>query len=367
VHLRHVVLREDLEGLVGPLIERTRAPCLAALEAAGITADQVDKVVLVGGVTKMPAVQRMAQSLFPASQMVATDPDKIVAIGAALLASSLDGGIPIKLQDVTPHAVSIETAEGSLVELIPAQSKVPAVVTRRVGCAVVDQGAVTARLVQGEDLVLGQFHLELGKGPAREGRVELSINLDANGTVHAQMREAATGKLAASPMNLIAGIDDRAIARLAKANKKALQDDVTEEARIDDIAAAAAAASPVVDAFEPDAPVIEVDEPIEPPPARVLRMVHVDDEGVISGVASEDEAAITERVENGEALEDALRSLLPGVVDSVRVVTHLKRSAEWRESLMQQLRTWLEVQKLKSVPTLEPTLAPPPPPPLIWR
>jgi molecular chaperone DnaK (HSP70) len=168
---------------------------------------------------------------------------------------------------------------------------------------------VTARLVQGEDLVLGQFHLELGKGPAREGRVELSINLDANGTVHAQMREAATGKLAASPMNLIAGIDDRAIARLAKANKKALQDDVTEEARIDDIAAAAAAASPVVDAFEPDAPVIEVDEPIEPPQARVLRMVHVDDEGVISGVASEDEAAITERVENGEALEDALRAL----------------------------------------------------------
>lgn len=71
--------------------------------------------------------------------------------------------------------------------------------------------------------------------------------------------------------------------------------------------------------------------------------------------------------EPGEALEDALRSLLPGVVDSVRVVTHLKRSAEWRESLMQQLRTWLEVQKLKSVPTLEPTLAPPPPPPLIWR
>ena len=301
VHMREVLTRAELERLTAPLIERTRAPCLKALEAARLSANSVDCLVLVGGVTRMPAVQAMAQSLFPLSRMVSTDPDKIVAIGAAMLAASLDGGEQIVLRDVTPHAVSVEAADGALVELIPAQSKVPASITRRVGCAAADQGAVTARIVQGDDLVLGQFHLELGKGPARDARVELTVNLDASGTVHAQMREIATGKISASPMNLISGIDERAIARLAKAHKRDLRADTEELQRIEDVAEAAAAASPVVEMFVPDE--------AEPEPPVAFRDVWFDDDGRIAGVDEADEAEITARMEGGEALKDALRAL----------------------------------------------------------
>lgn len=296
VHMREMLTRAQLEEIVAPLIERTRAPCVKALEAAGLAPGDVDCLVLVGGVTKMPAVAAMAQSLFGGARCVSTDPDKIVAIGAAMLAASLDGGEKITLRDVTPHAVSIEAADGALVELIPAQSKVPASVTRRVGCADADQGAVTARLVQAEDLVLGQFSLELGKGPAREARVELTVNLDASGTVHAQMRETATGRIAASPMNLISGIDERAIARLAKAHKRDRVVDTEELQRIEDVAAAAAAASPVLE--------LEI-----PPEPAAYRDVWFDEDGRIAGVDEADETEITARMESGEALDDALRGL----------------------------------------------------------
>jgi molecular chaperone DnaK len=321
VHLRDAITREELEALTADLIDRTRGPCLRALEAAGLAADAIDRLVLVGGVTKMPAVQRMAQSLFPTAKMSSTDPDKIVAIGAAMLAASLDGGQAIKLQDVTPHSVSIETADGSLVELIAAQSKVPSSVTRRVGTAADDQPAVTARIVQGEDLPLGQFHLELGRGPARDARVELTVNLDLNGTVHGQMREIATGRIASAPMTLVAGIDERAIVRLAKAHRKEALSSTADLQRIDDVAEAAAVASTVpplvMDAplapIEPDPPTIEA-EPTLPlfdadPAPEPLRPAIMDQDGRISGVDEAHQAEIADRVDAGAELSDALAAL----------------------------------------------------------
>lgn len=225
INLHVDVTRELLESLTAPLIERCREPCARALEKAGLRAEQVGRLLLVGGQTQMPAVDRLARSLFPNARPAAGSPDKVVAQGAARLAAALDGGGELVLKDVTPHAISLEAANGVIVEVIPAQTRIPTTAKRICTTLRDDMDSVTIRLRQGADHQLGQMHLEgLRKQPAGKARVEVEISLDASGLVFVQASDVETGRKRGKQMQMAGGMDDRALSRLAKLHRKEFVD-----------------------------------------------------------------------------------------------------------------------------------------------
>lgn len=201
-HLNIKLSRAKFESLVEDLVKRTIEPCRKALSDAGKSASQIDEVVLVGGMTRMPAVQAAVKDFFGKEPHKGVNPDEVVAIGAAIQGGVLQGDVKdVVLLDVTPLSLGIETLGGVFTRLIDRNTTIPTEKSQIFSTAEDNQNAVTIAVFQGEremaqdNKLLGRFNLE-GIAPAPRGmpQIEVSFDIDANGIVNVQAKDKATGK-----------------------------------------------------------------------------------------------------------------------------------------------------------------------------
>ena len=223
-HLTMKLTRAKLERLVDELISRTKEPCLKAIEDAGLKAAEIDEVVLVGGMTRMPKVQEVVQSLFGKEPHKGVNPDEVVAIGAAIQAGVLQGDVKdVLLLDVTPLSLGIETLGGVFTRLIDRNTTIPTKKSQVFSTAEDSQSAVTIRVFQGEremaadNKILGQFDL-VGIPPAPRGvpQIEVTFDIDANGIVHVNAKDKATEKEQSIRIQASGGLSDDDINKMVK-------------------------------------------------------------------------------------------------------------------------------------------------------
>jgi molecular chaperone DnaK len=201
-HLTMKLTRAKFEALVDDLIQKTVEPCRKALKDAGLSAAEIDEVVLVGGMTRMPKVQEIVKQFFGKEPHKGVNPDEVVAIGAAIQAGVLQGDVKdVLLLDVTPLSLGIETLGGVFTRIIERNTTIPTKKSQVFSTAEDNQGAVTIRVFQGEremaadNKMLGQFDL-MGIPPAPRGmpQIEVTFDIDANGIVNVSAKDKATGK-----------------------------------------------------------------------------------------------------------------------------------------------------------------------------
>ena len=201
-HLVKTVTRTDLERLVIDLIERTRKPCEDAIAEAGIKKTEIDEVVLVGGMTRMPRVREFVKSLFGKEPNTSVNPDEVVAMGAAIQAGVLSGDVKdVLLLDVTPLSLGIETLGGVFTRMIDRNTTIPTKKSQTYSTADDNQSAVTIRVFQGEremaadNKLLGQFDLVgIPSAPRGLPQIEVTFDIDANGLVSVNAKDKGTGK-----------------------------------------------------------------------------------------------------------------------------------------------------------------------------
>jgi molecular chaperone DnaK len=202
IHFETTLTRAKLESLVGDLVDRTAAPCEKALKDAGLKASDIDAVVLVGGMTRMPAVQEKVQKIFGKEPMKGVNPDEVVAIGAAIQGGVLAGDVKdVLLLDVTPLSLGIETMGGVSTKLIERNTTIPSSKSETFSTAADNQPQVEIHVLQGEremaadNKSLGRFILD-GIAPAPRGvpQIEVTFNLDANGILNVTAKDKGTGK-----------------------------------------------------------------------------------------------------------------------------------------------------------------------------
>jgi molecular chaperone DnaK len=223
-HLATSVSRTQLEALTQDLIERLEPPCRVALEDAGVTPSQIDHVVLVGGMTRMPAVQRMVQKIFARAPNKGVNPDEVVAAGAAIQGAVLSGKVEqVLLLDVTPLSLGVETQGGVSTVIIPRNTTVPTSNSRIFSTTEDDQTLVRIHVVQGErDLArdnrtLGRFEL-VGILPAPRGvpQIEVSFDIDADGVVNVSAKDLGSGRSQAIRVTASTGLSEEEIGKLVK-------------------------------------------------------------------------------------------------------------------------------------------------------
>jgi molecular chaperone DnaK len=224
LHLTMKLTRAKLESLVDDLIERTKGPCQLALKDANLKAAEIDEVVLVGGMTRMPKVQKLVRELFGKEPHQGVNPDEVVAIGAAIQAGVLKGDVKdVLLLDVTPLSLGIETLGGVFTRLIDRNTTIPTKKNQTFSTAEDGQNAVTIRVFQGEremaqdNKMLGQFNLE-GIPPAPRGipQIEVTFDIDANGIVNVGAKDKATNKEQSIRIQASGGLTDADVKRMTE-------------------------------------------------------------------------------------------------------------------------------------------------------
>ncbi len=223
-HFEHKLTRAKLESLVGDLIDKTAGPCEKALKDAGLKASDIDAVVLVGGMTRMPAVQEKVQKIFGKEPMKGVNPDEVVAVGAAIQGGVLQGDVKdVLLLDVTPLSLGIETLGGVATKLIERNTTIPTSKSEVFSTAADNQPQVEIHVVQGErEMVadnksLGRFVLD-GIPPAPRGvpQIEVTFNLDANGILHVTAKDKGSGKEQSITIQNSGNLDKAEVEKMAK-------------------------------------------------------------------------------------------------------------------------------------------------------
>ncbi len=238
LHLVETISRADLERLVDKLIQRTLEPCKKALADAGMSAGDVDEIVLVGGMTRMPKVRETVEKFFGKKPHTGVNPDEVVAMGAAIQAGVLQGDVKdVLLLDVTPLSLGIETLGGVFTRMIDRNTTIPTKKTQVYSTAEDNQQAVTIRVFQGEremaadNKLLGQFDL-VGIPPAPRGvpQVEVTFDIDANGIVNVSAKDKGTGKEQQIRIQASGGLSDSDIDQMVQDAEKFAEEDKTRRA-----------------------------------------------------------------------------------------------------------------------------------------
>jgi len=233
LHLVETISRADLEKIVADLIKRTLEPCRKALADAGVKANEVDEVVLVGGMTRMPKVRETVKEFFGKEPHVGVNPDEVVAMGAAIQAGVLQGEVKdVLLLDVTPLSLGIETLGGVFTRMIDRNTTIPTKKTQTFSTAEDNQNAVTIRVFQGEremaadNKLLGQFDL-VGIPPAPRGvpQIEVTFDIDANGIVNVSAKDKGTGKEQQIRIQASGGLSDEDIEKMVKEAEQFAEED----------------------------------------------------------------------------------------------------------------------------------------------
>ncbi|HLB59853.1 MAG TPA: molecular chaperone DnaK, partial [Bdellovibrionota bacterium] len=232
-HLNYKLTRSKLESLVEDLITRVVKPCETAIKDSGLSKNQIDEVILVGGMTRMPKVQEKVKEIFGKEPHKGVNPDEVVAVGAAIQGGVLKGEVKdVLLLDVTPLSLGIETLGGVATKLIEKNTTIPCRKSQVFSTASDNQPAVTINVVQGEremagdNKSLGRFEL-VGIPPAPRGipQIEVTFDIDANGIVHVSAKDLGTGKEQSIQIKASGGLNEEDIKRMVRDSEEHREDD----------------------------------------------------------------------------------------------------------------------------------------------